>query len=301
MDVTKSKINFNNLKIIENYRDNKLLRNEYFNFILKLFPRAEFKEWYLKGFWKDEYNPISVIKNGKIISNVSVAQMNIIADRRYLRGIQIGGVGTLPENRSQGLSRTLMEYAIGKYSNETDIFLLFANETVLEFYPKFGFNRFEEKAFILKSNIPVPNYAARKLDIQNNSDFLLLQDLINNRVEITKIFGAKDYRFITMWNILNIYSDNLYHLKDEDAILIMKKEDRKLNLYEIICRKYFDLDSTLAKVIGSSKINSVKFYFPPDQFKYKYDKTLIEDNGLFVLSNIKLSEDPFKFPVTAIT
>ncbi len=301
MAVTKSKINSDNLKIFEKYRDNELLRNEYFNFISKIFPGADFKEWYSKGFWKDEYNPVSVIKDGKIISNISVARMNIIVEGRNLRGIQIGAVGTVSEFRNQGLSRVLMEYVIEKYSNETDIFLLFANETVLDFYPKFGFKKFEEKVFIFESNIPEPKPAARKLNIQNESDFLLLQELINNRIELTKIFGAKNFGFITMWHVLNIYRENLYHLNDEDAIFIMKEENRQLHIYEIICRKYFDLDSMLPKVIGSSEINSIKFYFPPDQLYFKYDKTFNEDNGLFILGDFGFINELYKFPLTAIT
>ena len=287
--------------IIENYRDNELLRNEYFDFISKIFPGADFKEWYSKGFWNDEYNPISVIKDGKIISNVSVALMNIIVEGRNLRGIQIGAVGTVPEYRSQGLSRILMEYVLEKYRNDTDIILLFANETVLEFYPKFGFKRFEEKVFISETNFPEPKPATRKLNIQNESDFLLLQDLINNRLEITKIFGAKDYGFITMWHVLNIYRENLYHLKDEDAIFIMKEENRQLHIYEIICKKHFDVNAAVSKVIESSKIKSVKFHFPPDQLNYKYDKIINEDNGLFILNDFKFSNHMFKFPETAVT
>jgi len=287
--------------IIENYRDNELLRNEYYNFISKIFPSADFKEWYAKGFWKDEYNPISIIKDGKLISNVSATLMNIIVEGRILRGIQIGAVGTLPEFRNQGLSRLLMEYVINKYRKSTDIFLLFANETVLDFYPKFGFKRFKEKVFISEINIPETKPAARKLNIQNESDFLLLQDLIKDRIEITKIFGAENYGSITMWHVLNIYRDNLYHLKDEDAIFIVKEEKRQLDIYEIICRKYFDLDAALPKIIESREIDSVKFYFPPDQLKYNYDKIINEDNGLFILSDIKFSNNLFKFPETAIT
>jgi len=287
--------------IIENYRDNELLRNEYYNFISKIFPSADFKEWYAKGFWKDEYNPISIIKDGKLISNVSATLMNIIIYKRNLRGIQIGAVGTLPEFRNQGLSRLLMEYVINKYRKSTDIFLLFANETVLDFYPKFGFKRFKEKVFISEINIPETKPAARKLNIQNESDFLLLQDLIKDRIEITKIFGAENYGSITMWHVLNIYRDNLYHLKDEDAIFIVKEEKRQLDIYEIICRKYFDLDAALPKIIESREIDSVKFYFPPDQLKYNYDKIINEDNGLFILSDIKFSNNLFKFPETAIT
>jgi len=288
-------------EIVKNYRDNELLRNEYYNFISKIFPSADFKDWYSKGFWTDKFNPISIIKDGKIISNVSATLMNIIVEERNVRGIQIGAVGTLPEFRNQGLSRLLMEYVIKKYKDDTDIFLLFANETVLDFYPKFGFKRFEEKVFISEINIPETKPAARKLNIQNEIDFLLLQDLIKNRIEITKIFGAKDYESITMWHVLNIYRDNLYHLEDEDAIFIMKEEKRQLDIYEIICRKYFDIDSTLPKVIGSKNTTSIIFHFPPDQLNYKYDKTINEDNGLFILSDFKFGNDLFKFPETAVT
>ena len=114
MGFTKDKMN--RPDIIENYRDNELLRNEYYNFISKIFPSADFKEWYSKGFWTDKFNPISIIKDGKLISNVSATLMNIIVEGRNVRGIQIGAVGTLPEFRNQGLSRLLMEYVIEKYN-----------------------------------------------------------------------------------------------------------------------------------------------------------------------------------------
>ena len=299
MDYAKSIINQSDL--VENYRDKKSLRNEYFNFISKLFPSADFKEWYAKGFWNDKYNPVSIINDGRIISNVSAMQMNIIVEEKIYNGLQIGAVGTIPEYRNNGLSRILMEYVIEKYSNDSDIFLLFANETVLDFYPKFGFKRFEEKVFISELNIPKAKFAARKLDIQNEADYSLLQGLLNNRTEITKIFGAKDYGSITMWHVLNIHRNNLYYLQDEDSILIMKEKNKQLHIYEIICKEYLDINSVLPKVIKSQEIKYIKFYFPPDQLNYSYNKIIIEDEGLFVLSNLKLSADPFKFPVTAVT
>ncbi len=39
-----------NNKIIENYRDNEILRNEFHNSISEVFPSISFKEWYSKGF-----------------------------------------------------------------------------------------------------------------------------------------------------------------------------------------------------------------------------------------------------------
>jgi len=81
----------------------------------------------------------------------------------------------------------------------------------------------------------------------------------------------------------------------------MKEENRQLHIYEIICKKSFNLDNSLYKLIESNKTNSIKFYFPSDQLNFKYDKTLDEDNCLFSLGDMDLNDALFKFPVTAIT
>ena len=66
--------------------------------------------------------------------------MNLIVNDKTVNGIQIGAVGTLPEYRNKGLSKYLMDLVLDKYQDSTDISFLFANETVTEFYPKFGFD-----------------------------------------------------------------------------------------------------------------------------------------------------------------
>ena len=243
----------NQLKIVENCRDDKYRRIEYFNFISKVFPRSNFTEWYAKGFWTDKYIPFSIINDGKIISNVSAALMTLIVNGKYFIGVQLGAVGTLPEYRNQGLSRMLINYVIEKYKYETDIIFLFANDSVLEFYPKFGFQKYKEVLFVSETDFSKTKISARKLIIGNGSDFLLLQNLINERNDITKVFGAKDYGFITMWHILNLYRNNLYHLKEENAVFIFKEDKEQIHLYDIIFNKYFDSHSgsiTVRKTLG---------------------------------------------------
>lgn len=44
---------------------------------------------------------------------------------------------THPDYRGQGLAKKLLEHVIAKYEDQYDFLYLFANDTVLDFYPKF--------------------------------------------------------------------------------------------------------------------------------------------------------------------
>jgi hypothetical protein len=56
-----------------------------------------------------------------------------------LRLVQLGTVMTAPEHRGKGLARSLMEAVLDDWGRTCDGVYLYANGTVLEFYPKFGF------------------------------------------------------------------------------------------------------------------------------------------------------------------
>lgn len=55
-----------------------------------------------------------------------------------------------PDYRNQGLSGKLMNHIIEVYEQEYNFIYLFANESVLDFYPKFGFEKVQESSFSLK-------------------------------------------------------------------------------------------------------------------------------------------------------
>ena len=288
-------------RIEENYRDDEFLRNEYFSFIAQVFPGLNFEQWYKYGFWTDKYVPFSIIRSGKIISNVSAAIMDVILDGKQYQAVQLGAVGTLPEYRNQRLSRELIDHVISKYKNSVDFFFLFANETVMKFYPKFGFKGFMENVYIAESNIPPAKYSARKLNIKVEDDYSLLLDLINQRKIITNKFAATNCGFITMWHVLNLYPDNLYYLKEEQAILIVREDKGILYVLDAIFRTQFDFHSALAKIMKTDSIRCICYYFPPDVIKYHYDKIEPDVTGLFILGDITLPQAPFRFPLTAIT
>jgi len=288
-------------QVVENYRDYELLIMKFHEFISMVFPNISFKEWYLKGFWTENYIPFSIIESGKIISSASAAIMEVIYQGQNKKAIQIGAVGTLPECRNQGLSRLLMDHIINKYEDDVDFFFLHANETVLEFYPKFSFRSIKENSFEMISNIPKPTFSARKLNIDDKGDYSLLIKLISNRKLVTKLFGAKNYTFITMWHIINLYKNNLFYLEKEELVVIKNEKADTMYIVDVIFGRPFNFNLVLPNFISSDSIKSIKYYFPPDQLKYNYDKIVKEDTGLFILGNLELENMQFRYPETAVT
>lgn len=291
----------NNYKLIENYASDENYLNDFHQFMSIVFPGANFRKWEEKGFWTDNYIPLSLISAGKIISNVCASLMKIIISGKEYSAVQFGAVGTLPEFRNKGLSKRLMNYAIKTLEPKADFFFLFANETVLNFYPKFGFNKFDEYLFIKNVDPVIANPQTRKLDVDDQNDYTILQILLSNRIPVTKIFGAAEYQPITMWHIFNIYRDDLYYLERDSAIIIMREKENELYIFDVICSEKIDVDSITPKLIHSKSVSKVKLYFPPDQLKFNYDKIEKESTDLFIRGSITLPAEPFRFPVTATT
>ncbi len=288
-------------KIIENYRDNDPYRESFFELTKKVFSGLDFKPWYEKGFWTNDYVPHSVVKDDQVISNVSVSTMQVYVNGEIKNGLQFATVSTLPEYRKQGLSRELMNYVLDKYKDWVEINFLFANETVTEFYPLFGFKLTDEVIFRNLSNLPKTKFSAVNLDLNNLNDAELIKQKNEKRKAITKLFGAEDYGFITHWHLLNIYPHDIYYLKDEDIIIIATEDQNELHIWDIIFENDFDLNEVLQKVT-KNKITAVNYYFSPDVLKYNFDDVKpTEGSPLFIIEDMPFKKKQFKFPATAQT
>ena len=134
----KEKGKFNMYEMIKNYKDNESLRLSFNELAGKTFGQ-DFEDWYQNGFWRENYVPYSIVENGKVIANVSVNITDILWDGELKKFIQLGTVMTEENHRNKGLIRQLMEEVEKDYGTKVDGMYLFANDSVVEFYPKFGF------------------------------------------------------------------------------------------------------------------------------------------------------------------
>jgi GNAT superfamily N-acetyltransferase len=291
----------NSHKIVENYKNNDFLRNNFFDFIKHVFGNLDFREWFERGFWNDQFIPYSIVEDGKIIANVSISKLRLLIDGEAKSGIQIGSVGTLPEYRGQGLARTLMNYVIDQHEESTDLFFLFANETVLDFYPRFGFRRVTQTIFTQNLLNFHPNFSGRKLDIDSEADMAIIKTLVKNRAPLTQIFGARDHSFITFWHLLNVFPENIIYLDDADLIVIATESDQGLHIFDVIFTEIVEISEFIGKVIQHDTTKTVFYHFPPDQLNFRYDDTIPCDDPLFVRGDFPIDGRKFKFPVTAQT
>ena len=127
-------------ELIRQCRDNNSLRKSFNQLADRTFGLS-FESWYQSGYWGDNYIPYSFAKDGEIIANVSVNRMTHWWEGRLRKFIQLGTVMTDERFRCQGLIRRLMEEIERDFQGEAEGVYLFANDTVLDFYPRFGFRK----------------------------------------------------------------------------------------------------------------------------------------------------------------
>jgi GNAT superfamily N-acetyltransferase len=160
-------------QLIDRVRDNEIARRGFLQLARAVFS-LDFEPWLANGWWRGDYLPHVLMDGDRVAANVSV---NFIHSRRQgedKRYIQIGTVMTDREYRGWGLARHLMEEVIRRYAGTCDGMYLYANDSVKDFYPKFGFAPSQEYQYSLPvacSGMPV-----RKLDMDDLRDRALLME-----------------------------------------------------------------------------------------------------------------------------
>ena len=102
------------MQILHSYRENEELRQFFNELATKVFG-LNFEGWYQNGFWKDNYNPYSVVEDGKVVANVSVNTCDMNYDGTVKHLLQLGTVMTNPDFRGKGYSRKIMERIIDDF------------------------------------------------------------------------------------------------------------------------------------------------------------------------------------------
>jgi len=268
----------------KDYKRNDALRKSFSELATETFG-IHFEEWYQKGFWDKRYIPYSLVQGNRVVANVSVNLLSFLINGEKKKAIQIGTVMTHPDFRKRGLSAKLMNLVLAEYENQYDFMYLFANNTVLDFYPKFGFKPVEENQFTMSYN-PGPVQAqagVRRLDITKTEDLDMVAQFAAQRVPVSRRFGTDDCPGIFMFYALYVFSQEMYYLEEEDVIAICKQEGDCLHLYDYLSRNEMGIEPVLRKVAGS-ETEKIVFHFTPDDEGLQTESASL-DTGLFVKVN----------------
>ncbi|WP_141433889.1 GNAT family N-acetyltransferase [Bacillus sp. 03113] len=291
----------NELQFIKNYRDDDQLRKGFFELANSIFG-LNFESWHEKGFWGNRYIPFSYVDRNKVVANVSVNMIDFIIQGKSYRALQIGTVMTHPDYRKTGLSASLMTKVLEEYEGKYDFMYLFANQSVLNFYPKFGFKIVDEYQFSMKfSSILKQRNELRKLDTTNSDDIHFIDQFAKNRSPVSQRFGTKNAHSIFMYHCLNVFYNDLYFLESEDAIVIFNKGVNQIDILDIISKRPVDINNILMKISGEGTYKIV-FHYTPDYKGIIFDCNLINGSGtLFVKTNGQFCfPEHVKHPVTSV-
>jgi Acetyltransferase (GNAT) domain len=120
-------------------------------------------------------------------------------------GYQIGAVATHSNHRNRGPARLLMKEVLGKLDAPDQPVILFANPSVLDFYPRFGFRRLAQDRFIARANLNPVGPPAPTLNITRPTDRAWLADYCGRAVFVGQ--GSRPRHGLSMLGIAGLGSD----------------------------------------------------------------------------------------------
>jgi GNAT superfamily N-acetyltransferase len=240
----------------------------------------DFEEWYQKGYWSNKYIPYSLVHQDHVVANVSVNPIEFMISDKVYHTVQIGTVMTDKVYRNKGLCRVLLDNIIMEYENKCDLMYLYANDTVVDFYPKFGFVK--EKEYVYTKSIIKKEKAltSRKLDIRQEQDKDLILRLVNNTISSSEI-TMLDNPGLVMFYLTSFMTENIYYIEALELVAISEEDGDLLYLQDVFCEKDFDLDEVINALIARNRAKVVLGFTPRDRYSYQCEEIKAEGETFF--------------------
>jgi len=257
---------------------NKLLKEVFF----------DFRFWYDLDLWDENYESYSIIENNEIVSNICVYKTKLLLNGNQYPALSFGAVATKKEYRGRGLSRKLMEHIIGKYDGMP--MYLGANESVIHFYPRFGFERVFEKLPVCICKVD-NDISPRKLRYDDPKVWNYVYNRINFSQKLDCLNAAAINIFHIYWGYLK---DFIYELPDIDTLIIAEKKGTTLNIWGVFSLREVTF-SDLVRFLPFSNIDRIEFGFMPYWSDINYTMEEFETDPFFV-RGMPCDLGDFRFP-----
>ena len=269
-------------KLCKHIKDNPKLRKSFNQLAFRTF-QLDFEPWYEMGFWKDNYIPFSLVKGEQVIANVSVNPMVFDCMGEEKHYIQIGTVMTDPQYRKQGLSRYLLETVIQEYKEKTHGIYLFANPSVLDFYPKFGFTKVAQYEYQKKISYSQRVKAPRKISLHDPVHAKTLTEMIE-RGAVNSRLSMRGNPGLVFFYLAQFMKDQVYWLEEQEAYAVAEEENGVLRLVELFSFHTADTEAA-ARAFGPDIKKVILGFTPLETEGYKTEEISEEEDTLFVLGD----------------
>ena len=275
-------------------RTNENLRKSFNELAVKTFG-LDFEDWYQNGYWKENYLPYVCVKDDKVVANVSVSPMGFELSGKQVKLIQLGTVMTEEIERNQGLIRKIMEKIEKDYQDKADGIFLFANDEVVNFYPKFGFEAGKEYLYSktvqiteTKSTVMVP---MDKKEHWNKLEDIMKKSICQSSME------QKNGAELVMFYVTKFMQENVFYIESQNAYVIAEVDGEVLDLQQVFAEKEIDLDEIISAF--GEEIKKVTLGFSPLETKgWEVSELKEEDTTLFVKGKIfdEFEKEAVRFP-----
>lgn len=298
---TNININGKGYFLVTDYKNNDVLRSS-FNHLTKDTFGFDFEQWYADGYWQNRYIPYSLVNGDTVVANVSVNVLDFFVLGEKKKYVQLGTIMTDKAYRGLGLSRTLMERVLNDWQSKNDLIYLYANDSVLNFYSKFGFekaNEYQCSKVVTKKDLPS---AIRKLNMLCKDERDLLYRTASRSKCISKISMIDNVSLI-MFYCTSFMKDNVYYLDKLNAIIIAEYDRDILYLQDIFCINHISIDHVVEAMVNEQIQKVVMGFTPLDVSSLEFNLMKEDDTTLFVKSNSKsiLTSEKLMFPILSHT
>ncbi len=253
----------------------------------------DFEEWYQQGFWGDRYRPYSLLHNGNIVANISVSSMKFQAVGSTRKALQIGTVMTDVAYRGRGLSKTLMNIVLEEYEKEFEFIYLYANDTVLDFYPRFGFVQGEEYGHVGYAYSKARKYHFVKLDLKKAKEKELLLHLVRQTKPCSQ-YAMLDNPGLIMFYLNSFLAENIYYCEELSLVVVAELEGDTLKLIDVFCEYEFDLKEVINSLMIASRMKIILGFTPLDSAGFEC--VLLREEGTTFFTRGKSFLGQGRFP-----
>lgn len=262
----------------------------------------DFTDWHARGWWTSErtgYTPHALVADCEVVANISTTSIAFDIAGERVRATQLGTVMTAPEWRGQGLQRRLMERVLGEAAC-SDMIYLYANDSVMEFYPRFGFSPATEYAFS-RAMPQGGGPAATPADMDSPADCKKLLRLYaqGNPFSAANMIGEVG---LLMFYCAGFMRDGVHFIDSLNTAAIAEYDGDALFLHDVFCPPGTALDDVL-RALGRPGVSRATLGFTPTDAAGMTCAPIEDDGGLFVLTGLKnpFATRPMRLPALSRT
>lgn len=274
-------------------RDNPKYRHSFNNLTRKTYG-FDFEEWYQQGYWSDKYLPYSLLHNDEVVANVSANTIDFLFDGKLLHTVQIGTVMTEEAYRKKGLSKLLINKIIEEYEGQCDLMYLYANDTVLEFYTKYGFVEAEEYSYLRQFVKRENRLSSRKLDMKSSRDKQIITRLVAATRPVSKISMIGNSG-LDMFCLISFMSNDIYYIEELDLAVVVDFDGDNMFFMDVFCEQEFDLDEVINSLMNKAAMKVTLGFTPLDSALYTCE--ILKEEGTTFFIRGKNTIEKGRFPI----